>query len=67
MTKLKIAILFGGCSEEHDVSVKSAMEIASSVDTRQYEPVYIGIPRQVSGHCANCRAQGGRTAIAAEP
>ena len=27
MYKLKIAVLFGGCSEEHDVSVKSAMEV----------------------------------------
>jgi D-alanine---(R)-lactate ligase len=45
MTRLKIAILFGGCSEEHDVSVKSAMEIASSIDPQKYEPVYIGITR----------------------
>src|SRR3990170_1530167 len=45
MTRLKIAILFGGCSEEHDVSVKSAMEIASSIDTQKYEPVYIGITK----------------------
>jgi D-alanine--(R)-lactate ligase len=39
----RIAILFGGCSEEHDVSVKSAMEVAASIDTHQYEPVYVGI------------------------
>jgi len=43
MTRLKIAILFGGCSEEHDVSVKSAMEVAASIDPAKYEPVYIGI------------------------
>ena len=45
MTRPKIAILFGGCSEEHDVSVKSAMEIAASIDTHKYEPVYIGISK----------------------
>ena len=45
MKRLKVAILFGGCSEEHDVSVKSAMEVASSIDTRTYEPIYIGITR----------------------
>ena len=45
MTRLKIAILFGGCSEEHDVSVKSAMEIASSIDTQKYAAVYIGITK----------------------
>ena len=52
MTRPKIAILFGGCSEEHDVSVKSAMEIASSIDTQRYEPVYIGITK--SGVWALC-------------
>src|SRR5687768_2069796 len=45
MVRPKIAILFGGCSEEHDVSVKSAMEVASSIDTQKYEPVYIGITK----------------------
>ena len=45
MTRLKIAILFGGCSEENDVSVKSAMEIASSIDTQKYEGVYVGITK----------------------
>src|SRR5215216_2344640 len=43
--RLTIAILFGGCSEEHDVSVKSATEVATSIDTQKYEPIYIGIAR----------------------
>ncbi len=43
MRKLKIAILFGGCSEEHHVSVKSAQEIARHLNTDKYDPVYIGI------------------------
>lgn len=45
MSKLKIAVLFGGCSEEHDVSIKSAREIANSIDLEKYEPIYIGITR----------------------
>jgi D-alanine--(R)-lactate ligase len=45
MHRLKVAILFGGCSEEHDVSVKSATEIAANIDTRKYEPLYIGITK----------------------
>ncbi|MBD5466585.1 MAG: D-alanine--D-alanine ligase [Lachnospiraceae bacterium] len=45
MDKLKIAVLFGGCSEEHDVSVKSASEIAKEIDPTKYEPFYIGITR----------------------
>lgn len=48
MNKIKIAILFGGCSEEHDVSVKSAQEIAKHIDKEKYEPVYIGITRSGS-------------------
>ena len=45
MDKLKIAVLFGGCSEEHDISVKSAREIAKQIDSARYEPFYIGITR----------------------
>jgi D-alanine---(R)-lactate ligase len=45
MHRLKLGIIFGGCSEEHPVSVKSAQEIAGSLDTERYEPFYIGITR----------------------
>jgi D-alanine--(R)-lactate ligase len=45
MSRLRIAILFGGCSEEHDVSIKSAREIAAHIDRDKYEPVFIGITR----------------------
>lgn len=34
MFKIKVAVLFGGCSEEHNVSIKSAMEIATNIDTK---------------------------------
>ncbi|GHF10296.1 putative D-alanine--D-lactate ligase [Amycolatopsis deserti] len=43
MDRLKIGIIFGGVSEEHPVSVKSAQEIAKNLDTGKYEPFYIGI------------------------
>ncbi len=43
--KKKVAVLFGGCSEEHDVSIKSAKEIWKYIDTEKYDPVYIGISR----------------------
>jgi D-alanine---(R)-lactate ligase len=43
MSKLKVGILFGGVSEEHGVSVKSAREVAKHLDTEKYEPYYIGI------------------------
>lgn len=41
--RLRIGILFGGCSEEHPVSVKSAQEIANALDLDSYEPFYVGI------------------------
>lgn len=45
MYKINIALLFGGCSEEHTVSIKSAMEIAANIDTEKYNPFYIGITK----------------------
>jgi D-alanine--(R)-lactate ligase len=45
MDRLKLGIIFGGCSEEHPVSVKSAGEVARHLDTRKYEPFWIGITK----------------------
>lgn len=42
---MKIGILFGGCSEEHSISVKSAQEVAKHLDTEKYEPFYLGITK----------------------
>lgn len=46
MARTRIGILFGGASEEHPVSVKSAQEVAGVLDTERYEPFYIGITRR---------------------
>ena len=43
LQKKKLAILFGGRSAEHEVSVDSANNIFRAVDTDQYEIVIIGI------------------------
>lgn len=68
MTRLSIGILFGGRTEEHPVSVKSAQEVARSLDTDRYEPFYVGITR--SGAWILCDApqpewedRGGRPAV----
>jgi D-alanine--(R)-lactate ligase len=45
MPRLKVAIIFGGCSEEHPVSVKSAQEVAKHLDLEKYEPFYLGITK----------------------
>jgi D-alanine--(R)-lactate ligase len=44
--RLRVAIIFGGCSEEHAISVKSAQEVAKSLDLERYEPFYIGITKR---------------------
>ncbi|MFI5953978.1 D-alanine--(R)-lactate ligase [Cryptosporangium sp. NPDC051539] len=43
MDRVKIGIFFGGASEEHPVSIKSAREIAGHLDAGKYEPFYVGI------------------------
>ncbi|MEV7095891.1 D-alanine--(R)-lactate ligase [Amycolatopsis sp. NPDC051045] len=45
MPRIKIGIVFGGCSEEHPVSVKSAREIENHLDAGKYEPYWVGITR----------------------
>jgi D-alanine--(R)-lactate ligase len=43
MARLKVGVIFGGRSEEHPVSVKSAQQVAKNLDLEKYEPFYIGI------------------------
>jgi D-alanine---(R)-lactate ligase len=43
--RVRIAVLFGGSSEEHPISVKSAQEVAKSLDLGRYEPFYVGITK----------------------
>jgi len=43
MDRLKVGIIFGGCSEEHPISVKSAQEVARHLGMAKYEPFYVGI------------------------
>jgi D-alanine-D-alanine ligase len=44
--KLRIAILFGGKSAEHEISVISARNIVQAMDKRKYQIVSIGIDKQ---------------------
>jgi D-alanine--(R)-lactate ligase len=45
VARLKVGVIFGGMSEEHDISVKSAREVAEHLDPDKYEPFYIGITK----------------------
>jgi D-alanine---(R)-lactate ligase len=46
MDRLRVAIIFGGVSEEHPISIKSAQEVAKNLDLERYEPLYVGITRR---------------------
>lgn len=43
MDRVKVGIIFGGASEEHPVSLKSAQEVAKHLDAEKYEAFWIGI------------------------
>jgi len=43
MSKLRVGILFGGKSAEHEVSVRSARNVYEALDKEKFEPVLIGI------------------------
>ncbi len=43
LKKLRIAVLFGGRSGEHDVSLMSARSVIAALDTARYEVIQIGI------------------------
>lgn len=44
--KLQIAVLFGGCSPEYDVSLQSAYAVINHMDRQKFMPIPIGITRQ---------------------
>jgi D-alanine--(R)-lactate ligase len=56
MDKIKIGIIFGGTGEEHLISVKSASEVAKSLNVKKYEPFYIGITKSGSWKLCNSPA-----------
>ncbi|HEX3684942.1 MAG TPA: D-alanine--D-alanine ligase family protein [Bryobacteraceae bacterium] len=46
MTKTRVAILFGGRSAEHEVSIRSAHNVANALDREKYDVLFIGITRE---------------------
>ncbi len=48
--KKKIAIVFGGRSTEHEISLLSAQNVIRSLDTSKYEAVLIGIDKSGKWH-----------------
>jgi len=44
--KLRVGILFGGKSGEHEISLRSARSILSAIDRKKYEVVELGITKE---------------------
>src|SRR5579864_2296632 len=55
--RLRVALLFGGRSAEHEVSVMSARNVFRALDPERYETVAIGIDR--AGAWRLCSLEGG--------
>ncbi len=45
MKKIKIGVIFGGCSPEHEISLLSASNILAALDLKKYEVTPIGIDK----------------------
>ena len=48
--KLNIAILYGGRSVEHEISIRSAKNVVANIDTDSYSIVLLGIDKNGSWH-----------------
>ncbi|HAJ97438.1 MAG TPA: D-alanine--D-alanine ligase A [Ruminococcus sp.] len=46
MSKTRVAVLFGGVSSEHDISLKSAVNVIENIPADKYDVVCVGITRK---------------------
>lgn len=51
MKRIKIAVLFGGCSSEYEVSLQSAYSVLKGLDKDRYEVVPVGISENGDWYC----------------
>jgi D-alanine-D-alanine ligase len=51
--KIRVGVLFGGRSGEHEISLRSALTVMSAMDARRYEIVPIGIGSDGRWHLPN--------------
>ena len=58
--KLRVGILFGGKSGEHEISLRSANSILSAIDRKKYDIVEIGITKQGRWLQADSRTRAAR-------
>ncbi|BEV73601.1 MULTISPECIES: D-alanine--D-alanine ligase [unclassified Paludibacterium] len=50
MSKLRVGLIFGGQSAEHEVSLQSARNIANAMDPARFDVLLIGIDKQGNWH-----------------
>lgn len=50
MARARLAVLFGGASSEHEISLRSARSVIDAVDRERFEPVLVGISRDGVWH-----------------
>lgn len=48
--KIKVGLIFGGRSAEHEVSIQSAKNVYEALDKKKYDPILIGIDRTGAWH-----------------
>ena len=46
MSKKTVAVVFGGCSSEHEVSCVSATNVISNINEQEYDVIIIGITKE---------------------
>ena len=55
MEKLRVGIVFGGKSAEHEVSLQSAKNIVDAIDKSRFDVVLLGIDKQGQWHVSDAR------------
>ncbi|GGY13552.1 D-alanine--D-alanine ligase [Paludibacterium paludis] len=55
MRKLRVGLIFGGRSAEHEVSLQSARNIIQAIDPERFDLSLIGIDKQGNWHIADAR------------
>ncbi len=50
MQKIRVGIIFGGRSAEHEVSIQSAKSIYEALDREKYDPVLLGVDKEGTWH-----------------
>lgn len=66
-SRLRVGVLFGGRSCEHEVSVRSARSVIAAIDRHRYEPVPVGVSRTGRWRLVPMAAVERLSAVADEP